>query len=153
MEPRATRPEGRLAAIAELSAAGVPVTALVAPIIPGLNDHEVPAILKAVRAAGAVHASYVLLRLPHGVGELFEAWVQQHFPQKKDKIMRRVRDMRGGKLYDSRWSVRQRGEGAIADLVRQVFETTYRREKFAGRPELSAEAFQRPGKTPLRLFD
>lgn len=153
MEPRATRPEGRLAAIAELSAAGVPVNVLVAPVIPGLNDHEIPAILRAVRQAGAVSASYVFVRLPYGVGELFDAWLDQHFPQKKDKILGRIRDSRGGKLYDSRWSIRQKGEGPVAEMVRQVFEKSYRRQGFPGGPELSTAAFRRPGETPLRLFD
>jgi DNA repair photolyase len=153
MEPRATRPEGRLAAIAALTKAGVPVSVLVAPVIPGLNDHEVPAILRAVRQAGAVHASYVFLRLPHGIGPLFETWLEQHFPHKKDKVLGRVRDSRGGKLYDARWSIRQKGEGPVAEMVRRIFETAYRRQGFPGPPELSAEAFRRPGETPLRLFE
>jgi DNA repair photolyase len=142
-----------LAAIAELTRAGIPVGALAAPMIPGLNDHEAPAILHAVRAAGAVQAGYVLLRLPHALRELFSAWLEQHFPDKKTKVLGRLRDSRGGKLYDSRWGTRMRGEGAIADMVEQVFERAYRKEKFPGPPELSTAAFRRPNETPAMLFE
>ena len=100
MEPRATQPAGRLAAIEELTRAGVPVGVLVAPVIPGLTDHELPAILEAAAKAGAVCAGYVLLRLPHGLGPLFEQWLRQHYPERCDKVLSRLRDMRGGEIYD-----------------------------------------------------
>src|SRR5262249_38290111 len=103
MEPRATRPAGRLAAIRELAGAGVPVGVLTAPVIPGLTDHELPALLAAAAEAGARYAGYVLLRLPHGVADLFTAWLERHFPDRKERVLGRLRDMRGGRLNDSRF--------------------------------------------------
>lgn len=97
MEPRASRPHARLEAIRQLRAAGVPVGVMVAPIISGLNDHEVPAILTAVAEAGAQWASYTVLRLPHGVADLFADWLDRHFPTSKEKILGRVREMHGGR--------------------------------------------------------
>src|SRR5262249_6887364 len=121
MEPRATRPQGRLEAISELAAAGVPVGVLTAPIIPGLNDHEIPAILDAAARAGARFAGYVLLRLPYGVGPLFEDWLERHFPQRKQRVLGRLRELRGGRLNDSRFGVRMRGEGPLAESIRDFF--------------------------------
>ena len=95
-----------------MAKAGVPVGVLVAPMIPGLNDHEMPAILTAAKQAGARFAGYVSLRLPHALKDLFEQWLERHFPEKKAKVLSRVRDMRGGKLNDSRFGSRMRGEGA-----------------------------------------
>lgn len=152
MEPRATRPEGRLAAIAELTRAGIPAGVLVAPVIPGLTDHELPAILAAARQAGAVSAGFVMLRLPHGVKELFTQWLEQHFPDRKDKVLGRVRAIRGGKLNESDFRKRMKGEGIFADMVKQMFDMAYAKEKFPGKPKLSAAAFRRPGQTPLTLF-
>ncbi len=152
MEPRATAPAGRLEAIRELSAAGIPTLVLVAPVIPGLTDHEMPAILAAARAAGAMGAGYTMLRLPHGLPELFGSWLEQHFPEKKDKILSRVRDMRGGAMNDSRFTARMRGEGAIADTIKQMFNVTKKKLGFPGRPALSTAAFRRPGETPMMLF-
>ena len=153
MEPRASTPTARLEAIRELTAAGVPTGVLIAPVIPGLTDHEIPAILKAAREAGAVQAGFVMLRLPHGVKELFETWLEQHFPEKKEKVLGRVRDMRGGKLNDSHFGTRMKGEGPMAELIAQVFETTKRRLGFPGKKTLSASAFHRPGETALSLFN
>src|SRR5262245_33486356 len=103
MEPRATQPSGRLAALETLAHAGVPVGVMVAPIIPGLNDHEVPAILEAARNAGACFAGYTILRLPLAVANIFTTWLEQHFPERKDKVLSRVRTIRGGKLNESRF--------------------------------------------------
>jgi DNA repair photolyase len=152
MEPRATRPEGRLAAIAELSRAGIPAGVLVAPVIPGLTDHELPAILAAARQAGAVSAGFVMLRLPYGVKDLFTQWLEQHFPDRKDKVLGRIRAIRGGKLNDSNFKSRMRGEGLFADMVRQMFDVAKAKEKFPGKPKLSAAAFRRPNETPTMLF-
>ncbi len=152
MEPRATTPAARLDAIRELSAAGIPAGVLMAPVIPGLTDHEMPAILAAGRAAGAVHAGYTMLRLPHGVGDLFTAWLEQHFPLKKDKILSRVQSMRGGKMNDSRFQFRMKGEGAIAEAFKQMFDVTKRKLGFPPRPKLSTAAFRRPEETPMLLF-
>jgi DNA repair photolyase len=146
LEPRAAPPRLRLAAIEKLAEAGVPVGVMVAPIIPGLTDHEAPKILEAAAAAGAGHAGRVLLRLPHGVKELFAEWLERHFPDRKEKVLNRLRAAHGGKLYDSSWSHRQRGEGFFADQVGVLFDAARRRAGLATRgPELSAAAFRRPG--------
>src|SRR5436190_7291935 len=110
MEPRASRPSRRLAAIEELCAAGIPVSVLTAPIIPGLNDHEIPALLAAAAKAGALDAGYTILRLPYAVAPLFEAWLERHVPGHKDKVLGRIREMRGGKLYDAKFGKRMSGE-------------------------------------------
>jgi DNA repair photolyase len=154
MEPRATQPAGRLAAVAELAAAGVPVGVLVAPVIPGLTDHEMPAILDAAVRAGARFAGFTALRLPYGVAGLFERWLGQHFPDRKEKVLGRIREMRGGKLNDGRFGSRMRGEGPFAELLRDVFLLACRRAGIAGRgPRLSAAAFRRPGGTQRLLFE
>lgn len=154
MEPRATQPDGRLAAIAELSRAGVPVGVLVAPVIPGLNDHEIPAILEAAAKAGARCAGYVLLRLPHGLGPLFEQWLRQHYPQRCEKVLSRLRDMRGGKTYDPRFGSRMKGEGEMAEQIASLFALSCRRAGIGNRfPALSTAAFRRPGGTQRLLFE
>src|SRR5262249_41924453 len=131
MEPRATQPAGRLAAVRELAEAGVPVGVLVAPIIPGLNDHEIPAILEAAAGAGARHAGSVMLRLPHGVADLFERWLAQHFPDRKEKVLGRIREVRGGELNDARFGTRMRGEGVLAEAVRNLFRLARRKAGLA----------------------
>lgn len=153
MEPRASAPGGRLSAIRELASAGVPVGVMVAPILPGLTDHEVPAILEAARAAGANCAGRVLLRLPHGVGALFETWLEQHFPDRKDKVLGRIRAMRGGALYDNRFGTRMAGDGPLADMIHQMFELARRQHGLDGHPHLSSASFRRPGDTPQLLFE
>ncbi|MGI8820560.1 MAG: PA0069 family radical SAM protein [Chthoniobacterales bacterium] len=145
MEPRTSTPEARLDAIAQLRAAGIPVGIMVAPIIPGITDHEVPAILDACGKAGAQFAGYVVLRLPWAVAPLFERWLQEHFPERKEKVLARVRQMRGGdKLYDSRWAKRQEGEGIYAEQIGSIFDVARRRAGIGGRPVLSTAAFRRP---------
>jgi DNA repair photolyase len=151
LEPRTSPPDARLDAIAQLHAAGIPVGVMVAPIIPGITDHEVPAILAACGKAGAQFAGSVVLRLPWAVAPLFERWLDEHFPDRKEKVLGRVRSMRGGKLYDSRWSKRQEGEGIFADQIATMFEVARRRAGIAGRPVLSTAAFRRP-KEQLELF-
>jgi DNA repair photolyase len=154
MEPRATQPAGRLAAIAELAGGGVPVGVLVAPVIPGLTDHEMPAILDEAARAGARFAGFVPLRLPHAVAGLFERWLEQHFPEKKDKVLGRIREMRGGQLNDAHFGSRMRGDGALAEMLRDVFHLACRRAGIGGRgPGLSAVAFHRPGGTQRLLFE
>jgi len=117
MEPRASRPELRIAAIEMLAKAGIPVGVMVAPIIPAITDHEMPNILKAVADAGGTTAGFVVLRLPWAVAPLFERWLEEHFPDRKEKVLNRVRDLREGKLYDSEWGVRGRGKGIFADQI------------------------------------
>jgi DNA repair photolyase len=154
MEPRASQPAGRLAAVAELARAGVPVGVLVAPVIPGLTDHELPAILAAAAAAGARYAGYVLLRLPLGVADLFEQWLGRHFPERKEKVLGRLRSLRGGRLNDPRFGSRMRGEGVLAETIRQMFALACRQAGIMGRgPELSTAAFRRPGGTQRLLFE
>ena len=144
MEPRASSPAKRLEAIRLLAGAGIPVGVNVAPVVPGLTDEEVPAILEAAADAGATFASYILLRLPWGVKSLFETWLEQHAPERKEKVLNRVRDMRGGKLYDGRFEVRGKGEGPWADQLRALFRVTKGRLGLDRRPHLSAESFRVP---------
>lgn len=154
MEPRATQPAGRLAAIEELTRASVPVGVLVAPIIPGLNDHEIPAILEAAAKAGARSAGYVLLRLPHGLGPLFEQWLRQHYPERCEKVLSRLRDMRGGAIYDARFGSRMTGQGVMAEQIASLFALGCRRAGIGGRfPALSTASFRRPGGTQRLLFE
>jgi DNA repair photolyase len=154
MEPRAATPARRLDAVSVLAKAGVPVGVLIGPVIPGLNDHEIPAILEASAAAGASFATYVALRLPHGVKELFASWLDRHFPERKEKVLGRVREMRGGKLYDPRFHVRGRGEGVYADQLESLFRVTRRKVGLAERlPALSSAAFRVPPGAQLGLFE
>lgn len=148
MEPRASAPAARLEAIRELAAAGIPVGVLVAPTIPGLTDHEMPAILEAARDAGASFAGFVVLRLPHGLGDLFQEWLDRHYPEKKDRVLQRIRAFRGGKLNETRFGDRMRGEGVLADLVREMFAKTTRRLDLGRIPSLSTAAFRREGSQP-----
>ena len=144
LEPRTSPPTARLDAIAQLHRAGIPVGVMVAPIIPGLTDHELPAILDACAKAGAQFAGYVILRLPWAVAPLFERWLDEHFPDKKEKVLGRVRDMRGGnRLYDSRWGKRQSGEGIFAEQISSMFEISCRRAGIGSRPTLSTSSFRR----------
>ena len=148
LEPRASLPKHRLAAIQALSQAGVPVGVILAPVIPALTDHEIPALIDAAVKAGARYASYVPLRLPFGLGELFEGWLTQHFPERKEKILNRIRALRGGRLNDPNFGTRMRGEGNLADQLEALFSVACRRAGLAGRgPELSAEAFRVPAST------
>ena len=145
MEPRTSVPRRRLDAIRTLSAAGVPVGVMVGPVIPGLTDHEMPAILEAAADAGASRASYVLLRLPHGVKDIFERWLEQHFPDRREKVLNRLRALHGGRLYDSTYHHRARGAGPFADQVRAMFAVTARKAGLDGpAPPLSTAAFRRP---------
>jgi DNA repair photolyase len=145
MEPRASIPAKRIEAIGELAKANVPVGVMVAPVIPAITDHEMPAILTAAAGAGATSAGFVLLRLPWAVAPLFERWLDEHFPDRKQKVLNRVRFLRGGKLYDARWGVRGRGEGIFAEQLDAIFDVTCRKLGLNEiRRELSAAAFRRP---------
>jgi DNA repair photolyase len=144
MEPRASTPAKRLEAIRRLTDSGVPVGVNVAPVVPGLTEEELPAILDAAASAGATFSSYILLRLPYGVKELFEEWLSQHFPERRDKVLNRIREMRGGKLNDSRFSVRGRGEGPWADQLRALFRVATARLSLQRPPRLSTDSFRVP---------
>ena len=153
MEPRASSPMHRLAAIEELSKAGIPVNVMVAPIVPGLTDHEMPSIVKAGANAGATSAGYVMLRLPFANKELFERWCETHFPDRKDKILNRVREMHDGKLYNSKWGERMKGKGVFADHIGALFELAVKKSGMKGRGyRLSAESFCNPNDTQMTLF-
>ena len=121
MEPRAPRPGLRRAAIRGLAEAGVPVGVLTAPLIPALNDEEMEALLEAAAGAGAGSAGYVLLRLPLEIKALFEEWLEAHFPDRKARVLKLVRETRGGKLYETQWYTRQRGRGPYAELLERRF--------------------------------
>lgn len=121
MEPRTSTPDARLRAIRELAAAGVPTKVMVSPVIPGLNDSEIPAILKAAREAGAVSASYILLRLPLTVEPVFVEWLERTQPARKEMVLNRIRHCRAGELNDSTFSARMRGSGEIAEQVQRLF--------------------------------
>lgn len=153
MEPRASSPSHRLAAIEELSRAGVPVNVMVAPIIPGLTDHEMPSIIKHAHDAGAQSAGYTVVRLPYAVKDLFERWLEDHFPGRKNKVLNRLRSLRDGKLNDSSWGKRMSGEGIFADEIAKLFEVAVRKSgmkpRFRG---LSTQAFRNPNDTQMTLF-
>jgi DNA repair photolyase len=155
MEPRTSIPARRLAAIRALADAGVPVAVMAAPMIPGLTDHELPAILQAAADAGARYAGFVPLRLPLGVAALFEAWLETHVPERKDRVLGRVREIRGGRLNDARFGSRMRGEGVYAQHMRTLFHTAARRAGLdTSWPRLSTAAFRRPDPGgQLALFD
>jgi len=145
MEPRAATPKRRLDAIAALSAAGVPVTVMTAPVIPGLTCHEIEKLLESAAGAGATSAGYVLLRLPLEVRDLFKEWLKAARPGQADKIMSLIRQTRGGKDYDARWNVRGVGEGPVAELITKRFHAAVRRYGLdTPRVALRCDLFERP---------
>jgi len=144
MEPRAATPERRLVAIAALSQAGVPAAVLAAPMIPGLNDAELERILERASFAGARHAGYVLLRLPHELRSMFEAWLAEHHPERARHVLSLVRETRGGKLTDSTFGVRFNGQGVYADLLAKRFSVAARQWGFEDRSPLETRHFTVP---------
>jgi DNA repair photolyase len=151
LEPRTSSPEARLDAIRQVRAAGVPTGVMVAPIIPGLNDHEVPKILEACAEAGAQFAGYTIVRLPWAVAPLFEHWLEEHFPDRKEKVLGRIRHLRGHSLNNSQWHTRMTGEGIFGEQIASLFEVGCRRTGIGKRPKLSTAAFRRRGEQ-LALF-
>lgn len=143
MEPRASSPRARLETIAALAKAGIQVSVMTAPIIPGMNDHEIPALLKAASEAGAHTAGYVLLRLPHQIKDLFLEWLSRHFPQRAAKVESLLRDTRNGMLYNSEHFSRHKGEGALAGQIGQTFAV------FARKYNID-QPWERPTTTPFR---
>ncbi len=147
MEPRAATPERRIGAIKALSSAGVPTFVMFAPAIPGLNDHEMEAVLERAAEAGAGGAGYVALRLPLEIKDLFREWLATDHPDRAGRVMSLVRQMRGGKDYDAEWRVRMRGEGPIADLMAQRFNASRRRLGLdKAMPELDLSQFRPPAR-------
>ena len=127
MEPRAPSPQRRLTTIRRLTEAGIPVRVMTSPIVPGLTDHELEALLEAGKQAGADAASWIMLRLPREVSGLWQEWLAEHEPHRAGKIMARLREMHGGKDYDPRWGHRMRGEGTYAEMIAQRFKATVKR--------------------------
>lgn len=154
MEPRTSRPLRRLAAIEKLASAGIPVGVMTAPVIPGLTDHELPNLISAATDAGASFAAFVPVRLPHAVAPLFEDWLSRHFPERKEKVLNRIRSMRAGRLNDPNFGSRMRGEGVFADHIARLFDISCRRSGIEhGRfPKLSTAAFRRDGGAQPGLF-
>ncbi|MCF8495596.1 MAG: PA0069 family radical SAM protein [Alphaproteobacteria bacterium] len=155
MEPRASPPQRRLAAIEALAKAGVPVRVMLGPVLPGLTEHEIPAILKSAADAGAQGAGYTMLRLPHGVKDLFQTWLAENYPDRAQKVLNRVREVRSGKLNDSRFGSRMRGEGIYAEQIGKMF-ALYRKRYGLDRPfkPLSVVGFRREARgSQFGLFD
>ncbi len=152
LEPRAASPRMRLAAVEALAKAGIPVGVLVAPVIPALNDHEIPSVLAAAKSAGAGWAGTEILRLPLTVAPVFEQWLEQNFPEKKEKVLNRIRAIRGGKLNDPRFGSRMRGEGIFAEQISRMFHVARRKAGIPDDgPELSTADFRRPDGSQLAL--
>jgi DNA repair photolyase len=153
MEPRTSEPQLRLRAIEELSGNGIPVIVMVAPVIPGLTDHEMPNIIRSAVNAGAVSAGFIMLRLPYGVSEIFTAWLERHFPDRKDKVLNRIKSVRGGRLNSADFHDRMRGSGIYAEQVKDLFQVSCRKAGIEGNKiELSTDHFKKPGGSQLDLF-
>ncbi len=155
MEPRASHPARRLEAVAALADAGVPVGIMIAPVIPGLNDEEIPAILSAAAQAGARSAGWILLRLPSPVDRLFEDWVATQFPNRRERILGRIRECRDGRLTDGQFGRRMRGQGSYARQIQALFDVAARRARLTGKlAPLRTDAFRRPPQPgeQLRLY-
>lgn len=153
MEPRTSRPERRLDAIRKLSDSGIPVRVNVAPVIPGLTDHESVSILEAAASAGAKEAGYILLRLPYGVKELFVEWLEQHYPERKGKVLNKILDIRNGKLNRSEFGERFRGTGHYADQIHDLFHHHTQMLGFNQELQpLNTDSFRRPAAGQLELF-
>ena len=151
LEPRTASPQARLRVIRELTASGIPVTVLVAPVIPAITDHELESILEAAREAGAVGAGYVLLRLPYELKDLFREWLANHYPDRAQHVMSLIRQSRGGRDNDPNFGSRMKGTGPYAELLRRRFELASRRLGFraAGeRQNLSTCLFRAPVASP-----
>ncbi|MDQ9172020.1 PA0069 family radical SAM protein [Oxalobacteraceae bacterium R-40] len=155
LEPRASSPARRLDAIRKLSEAGIPTGVLIAPVIPGITDVELEAIVEAIAAAGAASAAYIPIRLPREVADLFTEWLQEHYPLRAKHVEHLISEMRGGQLYDSAFGTRMTGTGVFADLLRQRFQLACKRHGINAKRELPfrTDLFSRPANTSqLSLF-
>ncbi len=152
LEPRTSPPTKRLEAIEMLSSHQIPVGVLVAPVIPALNDHEIPQILQAGATAGAKFAGFVPVRLPHGVSPLFEKWLETHFPDRKEKVLNRIREIRGGKLNDPNFGSRMRGEGVFAKEIAALFAIAKRKAGIQDRGSKLSTTHFRKSKEQFSLF-
>lgn len=154
MEPRAATPQRRLWAMRQLKASGCPVGAMIAPVIPAINDHEIEALLRAAGASGADVANYIVLRLPLEVRDLFVEWLEAHFPDRAGRVMRYVRELHGGRDYDPQWGKRLSGEGVFADLIRRRFRRAAAAQGLSRDPKpLRCDLFRPPAEeTPQFSF-
>ncbi len=153
LEPRTASPSRRLKAIHELSQAGIPVGVLMAPVIPGLTDHEIPTVLEKAAEAGAQTAGYSIVRLPHGLKTLFSDWLEAHYPTKKGKVLNHLQEIRGGQLNDTRFGQRMHGQGHYAETIAQLFAVSRKRYHLNNPlPPLSTAFFSLPGAKQLHLF-
>ena len=149
MEPRASTAERRFEAIARLRDRGVPAGVNIAPVVPGLTDHEIVPILKQAAQAGAQFAHFIVLRLPYGVKDLFEAWLDAHFPDRKQKVLHRIRELRGGNLTTSTFGERMRGTGVWAETLAAMFHTARTQVGIPSKgPALSTAAFRTATRQP-----
>lgn len=152
LEPRASRPAARLETISKLAAAGIPVGVNAAPMIPGLTDREVPAIIRAAAGAGAGFAGYSIVRLPGAVHGIFESWLQRHMPDAASKVMNRISETHGGKVADARFGTRMRGEGQHAEQLQALYKMACRKAGMGSHPALNKDIFARPGRGQLDMF-
>jgi DNA repair photolyase len=147
MEPRASAPHARLRAIATLARAGVPTSVLIAPVIPGLNDHEIERVVAAGAQAGATSAGYIVLRMPLEIRELFREWLAGHYPDRAGRILRQVRELHGGRDYDPEWGKRMSGEGVLARLIARRFSAAVSRAGLRSeRAPLRTDLFRAPAR-------
>lgn len=154
MEPRASQPTLRLKAIETLAKSGIPVGIMIGPVVPGLTDHEIPSILKAVADAGAQTAGYTMVRLPYGVKDLFQTWAHENYPDRADRILNKIREMRDGKLNDPEFGTRMRGTGIHADQIAAMFAMYRKKYNLTRRVQLSTAHFRRNAfDRQLSLFD
>lgn len=155
MEPRAPSPEARLGAVRGLAGAGVPVGVLMAPVIPFINDGELEAVVDAAVEHGAGDAGYVTLRLPHQIKDLFDDWLEAHFPLRRKKVLNILRELHGGRLYDARFGARMTGQGVYAELIRRRFDLVRRRHGLDGRHRwsLRSDLFRVPGRPAQQALD
>ncbi|MYK32809.1 MAG: PA0069 family radical SAM protein [Boseongicola sp. SB0670_bin_30] len=145
MEPRAPSPKRRLVTIRRLAEAGCPVRVMVAPVVPALTDHELEAILAQAAEAGAIAASWIMLRLPLEVSPLFQEWLAEHFPDRAQRVMGRVRELHNGRVYDPEWGRRMTGQGVFADMIANRFSISARRLGLETKlPPLRTDLFKRP---------
>ena len=154
MEPRASQPHMRLKVVEAMAKANIPVGIMIGPVLPGLTEHEIPNILKSAADAGAQRAHYTMLRLPYGVKDLFQSWLEEHYPDRAEKVLNRIREVRGGNLNDSRFGSRMRGEGFYADQRDQMIKTYKKRYGLdKGSRPLTTKHFRRDAASPqLDLF-
>jgi len=153
LEPRTATAKQRLKVVESLSKAGIPVNVMIAPLIPSINNHEIPEIMRRIADAGALSAGYTIVRLNGQIGEIFTDWIRKHYPDRAEKVLNQIKNAHGGNLSDSRFGTRMKGEGNYANTIAQLFKAS--KDKFLKDrvfPKLSTDHFKRPEKGQLKLF-